>query len=320
MSCVVCIDSSLIACNEHTCGEVGNVGSYVALSFAKSEVEILAGVLGKILLTKLNASDYNGKTNIGCKVFLSKELIGDIDWLNGLDGGVNDNGSTALELLHAAVRSYLSSDGNGHTNLNSKLCGVNSDAVAVVTAFNLCVCKEEVVVLVAHALRVDSNYDTLNGKLGTVCCCHVVCMRVNSVLVNIAGEGCGSGGTVGCLNGSGKSVGEILIGLLGNVDGNGLAVLGYLYGNLVGVNGPGNSVGCACNSNLGNNVEVCGSGAKLLFVEAFNVLSSGCYIICRLLGLGLFLLACCKNRHAKNKNEQKGKNLFHDCSFFVLFY
>ena len=127
MSCVICVDSSLVGAgiyavckvNLKSGGEIAYVSSYVALFFTDGEVEVLSGILGHVLSTDLNALNGYCHSNVVLKICACRELLGNIKRLNGLDGLVNDSERTALELLHAGVRFNNGGNRHGHTNLNA---------------------------------------------------------------------------------------------------------------------------------------------------------------------------------------------------------
>ena len=292
VSCMVSVDSTLLI-SLKSGGEVGNVGSYVTLLLADSEVEVLGGVLYKILSSDGNALDGNLETNECAEVCACSELFGDINNGNFLDGSVKYCNLTALDLLHAGVGLHRTGNLNGHTNLDSEIGGIVGYAVAVVTTGYGSISDEEVVVLVAKCLRVDCNNDTFNGEGVALLSCHVLCMRVNLIHRNGALEGNSLGGAVCSLNGCGKSVLNLFSGLFINADEN-LTVCGSANSNLVGVNRPFYLVCNAANDNLRHELIVnCGNGCSVS-VESINVCSSTCNIICYRGGSfgGFFFVGC----------------------------
>ena len=252
--------------------EVGNVGSYVTLLIADGEVEILAGILFKILSADGNALDYYGHCNeVGERLTCCK-VCGNINGSDGLNGLVYDLEGTVLDFLHTGIRLNGTGNGNGHTNLNTCLCRIGSELVAVVAALAACVHKVEVVVLVVKAVSVDTNNDTLNGNGSALLSCHILLEGDYSILGNGTVEANGSGSAVG----SGDKTGELVLllglGLLINVYKPSGAVINKL--NKLVVNRPINSVNNAANSNLAVNLVVSCSNGVFLVVLSYNVLSS----------------------------------------------
>ena len=316
---VILIDAGLVFCL-HGGGEVGNVGSYVSGLVVQLEVEILGGILIKLLGADGNALDGYGQTNVCAKVSAGCELLGDIEDFYFLNGAVNDSNLTVLDLLHAGVGGHIAGNLYGHTNLDTQLCGIFFDAVAVVTAGYGGVSQVEVVVLVACFLGVDGNNDTLNGELVVLLCCHVLCVRVHFILGNGKLEGNGLGGAVTSLDGCGKLVAYFLGGFFVYVNDN-LAVCRSTNGNLISINRPIDLISNAADHNLRNDFVVNCGNDEILFVEAFHVSScavevigdcgrgsGGCSAVFRFLGS-----AGCEHRAQKSCYEQECKKFFHNC-------
>ena len=252
--------------------EVGNVGSYVTLLLADGEVEILAGILFKILSADGNALDYYGHCNeVGERLTCCK-VCGNINGSDGLNGLVYDLEGTVLDFLHTGIRLNGTGNGNGHTNLNTCLCRVSLKLVAVVAALAACVHKVEVVVLVVKAVSIDTNNDTLNGNGSALLSCHILLEGDYSILGNGTVEGNGSGSAVGSGDKTGELVSLLRLGLLINVYKPSVAVVSKL--NKLVVNRPVNGVNSLCNNNLTVNLIVRGSNRIYLVVLSYDVLSS----------------------------------------------
>ena len=179
VSCVRSIDGRLIAIRKSG-GEVGNVSSDIRFSTVKSELKVIAGT-AKLLTCDSNALDHYGKSCVLTKRIAVCEIIGNVNEINSLLISVNDLCYAALDLHHAGVRCCRTGNGNSHTNLNAEISyRVLIHLVGVVTADNVGVSKEEVVSGVACSLRVDSNYDTHNGKVVAFLSRHILFKAVNS--------------------------------------------------------------------------------------------------------------------------------------------
>ena len=276
---VSCINGSLIRAGVYIAflingkvDEVGNVGSYVALLLADGEVEILAGILLKILSADVNTLDYYGHCNEVGERITCCELLGNVNRSDSLNGLVYDLEGTVLDFLHAGVRLNGTGNGYGHTNLDACLCRIRSELVAVVTALAACVHKVEVVVLVVKAVSVDTNNDTLNGNGSALLSCHILLEGDYSILGNGTIKVNGSGSAVGSGDKTGELISLLRLGLLINVYEPSGAVINKL--NELVVNRPINSVNNAANSNLTINFIVsCGNGVYLV-VLSYDVLSS----------------------------------------------
>ena len=302
---VSCIDFALLIYGKSG-GEVGNVGANVRGYIIQFELKILGSVLIKFLTLDLNALNSYGETNIVSKRFAVCNLICDIESFNGFLVGVNDSCGTALDFLHAGVRSYGAGNFNGHTEFDAIVSdGVLCHAVAVVTALAFKVSEEEVVVLVASRLGVDSNNDTLNNNVVAFFCSHILFKAGQNILRNSEVEGLGSS-LIAALNGSGQNVLELFGGLFIYVYDVGGVVL-LFDGNLVGVNRPFNGVLNAGNSRYCSNLKV-SCGNVLVLVEVVNVICSCIYVIHN---LGLFFakqiaekIARCKGGYTESQGQQ----------------
>ena len=313
VSRVISIDGSLVL-SLHGGGEVGNIGSYVGGLVAQLEVEVLIGCGLKRLVSKGNALNGYGQTNVCAKICAGSKLFGNVKGVNFLNGAVNDGSITALDLLHSGVGLNGTGNLNGHTNLNAQfLYGILINAVAVVTAGHAGVSKEEVVVLVACILGVDGNYDTLNCNDVTLCGCQVLSVRVYLVLGHGQLKGNLLGGAVACLNGSGQLVGNLFGRFLVNVN-NDFAVCRCANGNLVSIDRPIDLIGNTADHNLRYDLEVNGGNGEILFVEALYV----CCRACEIVGNGgggfggsfsffFFGVASCQHGAQKCRCEQKCK-------------
>ena len=301
---VSCIDFSLLVSCEGG-GEVGYVCTNVRRYAVQFELQILRGFLLKLLTLDFNALNGYGETNIVSERFAVCNLIGDVENCNALLFFANDSCGAALDFLHAGVRNYGTGNFNGHTDFDTIGYRVRGHAVAVVTALAVEVSEEEVVILVAYRLGVDSNYDTLNNNVVVLFCSHVIFKAGELVLRNGEVEGLGSG-LVAALNGSGQNVCNCFGRLFVNVyDVGGVVFLFDL--NLVGVNRPFNGVLNAGNSSYCSNFEVrCGNA--LVFVEVVNVICSCIYVINN---LGLFFtkqvsdkITRCQGGYTESQGQQ----------------
>ena len=139
------IDGSLIL-SLKSGGEVGNVGSYVRLNTVNSEEEILGCSGFKLLTAKSNTLENNGKSYELSVISVCRELLGDVDIIEGLDSFVKDLSGTALDLHHRIVGSSRTGNTNSHTNLDAKLSnGIYIHLVGIVTAATGSIKKEEMV-------------------------------------------------------------------------------------------------------------------------------------------------------------------------------
>ena len=202
---MIFVDRGLLVSTK-SCGEVGNVGSYVTCLFAYSKPEILRSILLKLLCTNGYTLNYNGKSNISTKISACSEYIGYVNYINGLDSLINDCNLTALDLLHAGIGLHRTGNLNCHTDLNAEICGIIGYRVAVVTAYYRGISEEQVVVLVAGFLGVDSNNYTLNGESVALLSRHILLVRVNVIKRNAELEGNGLSSTVAGLYCSGELV------------------------------------------------------------------------------------------------------------------
>ena len=335
VSFVSCIDGGLVICLQSG-GEVGYVCTNVGSDFTNLELEVVRGA-AKFLTCDFNVLHNYRKTYVVSERFACDNLIGDIKSFNSLLVAVNDSCGTALDFLHAIVRSYRTGNFNGHTNFDAEISnGVFIHLVGVVTAGCLGVSKEEVVAGVACCLGVDSNNNTLNNNGVTFFSSHVFLVAPKNVLRNGEVEGLGAGLTIGRGDGCCQNVCEFFFSFFVNVYGVGVIIfLGD--GNLVGVNSPSNSVFCIFDSNYRSYFEVC-TGNALVLIKVVNISNSSIDVVCGsnggiVFGRGCFSIvkigdnllqevARSKCAYAQNQCQQKYKNFFH-CLFsfcFLFFY
>ena len=266
-------------------GEVAYIGAEVRCLVTQLEVQILIGILFKILTLDDNTLNGYESTNIVLQGFTCCELFGDVECGNVFLGLVNNSRGALVGLLHTVLGGNLGSNFNGHTNFNADSTGVGFKIVAIVATLAVQINHKEVVVLIAGGLGVDGNNNTLNNYLGIGCSSHVFLVAPKNVLRNGEVEGLGCGGAVSRLNGSGQNVRDICCGFIRYVY-NVVEIILFGDGNLAGFlgKGPSNVIGyggCACivkECNFCSYIKVC-SGNVLTLVEVEDVICSGIYVV-----------------------------------------
>ena len=169
------------------------------------------------LLAKKHASDGYRKSNIRMKISACCEYVGDINRrIRGLCIADNLSGS-GCHLVHSIVIVDDTLNSYGHTNLDTKIGNrILFHVVSVVATLAACVSEEDVVTLASGGLGVDCNYDTLNCNGIAFLASHVLVVAENLERRYIANKILGNAVTCRILDGCGKNIIDLCLGLAGN--------------------------------------------------------------------------------------------------------